>query len=292
MAKKPRKNTSDLEDFEKNPVTLPNPKLGAPPIEDIKGPEVPSAPENTNPFFLQERVAAQIEPDNAKAAAMQGDIARRNQLLMQQNQSRQEALAQVERIRIGKAILAKPRVQDNRDVVPDQPLLEKGAIATGGVGGAVTGALGGAAIGSAIPVLGTAAGAVIGGVFGALGGSFAPIGLDSRQDVKAAFQIANKAEGNMVWIINELNSGQLDPYTARLMWDEELANFDSAEKNLKAEMQNDVKAFISNAAGRAGQVEATRRRIPQYQLSFETAILAPNKLTAPLSSPQLSETEQ
>ena len=150
----------------------------------------------------------------------------------------------------------------------------------GALGGAGTGAAIGAGIGSIIPGVGTAVGAlgggIIGGIAGGIGGVFTKVSYDKRQDVKQAYAVFTTSKSNMSWIINEVNAGRMSAAQAALMWDEELANFSSAERNLKKDTKTNLNRFLSGGADEASKLEAFRRRLPYLQMQLELAILNPD----------------
>ena len=171
--------------------------------------------------------------------------------------------------------------QQARDVVNPDGIVGKGAATAAGLTGAVSAAGVGAAIGTAIaPGIGTAIGGGIGGVVGFAGGFFTKIGASKRQDVKQAFAVYTASKSNMAFIINEVNRGRLTQIQAQDMWDEELANFYSAERNIHEEIKTDLNKFLSDGADEAAKIEAFRRRLPQLQFQLELALQAPNPNTS------------
>ena len=142
--------------------------------------------------------------------------------------------------------------------------------------GAVAGAGTGAAIGSVVPVVGTAVGAVVGAVLGATAAAFGKISVEKKQDVKQAYAVFTTSKSNMDFIINQVNAGKMDPATASEMWDEELANFYAAERNLKADTNTSLERFLSGGSDEMTKLEAYKRRLPFKQQLLQQAILTPN----------------
>ena len=164
----------------------------------------------------------------------------------------------------------------DKEILSGEGVAGVGQVAAGGVAGALAGAGTGAAIGSVIPGVGTAVGGVVGGVLGATGGGFAKISISKRQDVKAAYAVSTTAESNMIWIINQVNSGKMDPLTARTMWDDEMGNFAAAERNLKKDTKTGLNRFLSGGVDEMEKADGFRRRIPYYKQALEQAFLYPN----------------
>jgi len=127
--------------------------------------------------------------------------------------------------------------QQNRDVVGGSGMIGQAVTGGAAVGGGIIGAKYGAGLGTLVaPGVGTAIGAGVGGAVGAVGGAFSKISLQKRQDVKEAYVVYTTAKSNVDWILNQVNSGQMSASQAVEMYNDELANLYSAEKNLKEEL--------------------------------------------------------
>jgi len=174
--------------------------------------------------------------------------------------------------------------QKNLNVVQGEGAI--GNIAAGGAGlaGGVIGAKFGAGVGTLItPGVGTVIGGVIGGVAGAVGGAFTKISADKRQDVKTAYATGLGANNNMDWIINQVNAGKLGAAQAIDMWDEELANLYSAERNLKKETSTNLNRFISGGTDEMAKIEKLKRRLEQKEALLIQALQNPNPNAAILN---------
>jgi uncharacterized protein YcfJ len=167
--------------------------------------------------------------------------------------------------------------QEARNVVKPEGVAAQATTMGALVGGGVVGAKFGAGIGTAIaPGPGTAVGAGAGFVFGAIAGAFSKISIQKRQDVKQAYAVFTQAKSNMGWIIDNVNSGALSPNQAAEMWDEQLANFNSAYRNLKLDTQNNLDRFLSGGADELAKIEAFSMRVPALQQELQIAMLTPN----------------
>jgi polyhydroxyalkanoate synthesis regulator phasin len=165
--------------------------------------------------------------------------------------------------------------QEALDVVKDNPV-ETGGIIAAGLGGALTLGTGGAIVGSAVPIFGNVAGAVVGGIAGFVGGAFTKLTLSKRSDVKTAFKTYKTAKSNMAWIINQVNAGKMSSYQALEMFDNELAYYRSAERNIKEDTSSNLDRFLSGGDDELVDVESFNRRIPSLQTELALAIMNPD----------------
>lgn len=179
--------------------------------------------------------------------------------------------------------------QQNKDVVQGEGIVGAGATAGSGVAGLIGGGLAGAgaasaigagigAIGGPVSPLTVPIGAAVGAVAGFTGAVFTKISLSKKQDVKQAYAVYTGTKSNMAYIINQVNQGKLSAVDAANMWDEELANFYSAERNIKQDTDTNLDRFLSQGADEAGKIEAFKRRLPYLQEQLRMAMLKPNPL--------------
>jgi hypothetical protein len=177
--------------------------------------------------------------------------------------------------------------QQTRNVVPNEPIPEAIGTTVAGIGGTLAGAGAGAAavapISAGLAATGVGAipaGAIVAGgaIIGAFGSVFSKIGIEKRQDVKQALVVANTANQNMNWILNQVNSGRMSGQQAREMWDEEVSNILSAERNLKKETSTQLKRFLSGGADELTKVQSKVKRLPIMEEQLNLAIIQPDPL--------------
>lgn len=166
--------------------------------------------------------------------------------------------------------------QQNRDVVIGEGIVGQGVTGAAAIGGAILGAKSGAAAGALLGPAGAAFGAVGGAIFGALGGAYVKVSQSKRQNVKEATAVYTQSKSNMVWIINQANAGTISPMRAVELWDEELANFYSAQRNINEEIDTNLNRFLSNGRDEAAKIEAFSRRLPELTLQLRQALANPN----------------
>ena len=80
----------------------------------------------------------------------------------------------------------------------------------------------------------------------------------------------------MIWIINQVNAGNMDPVTASDLFNQEISDFNRAERNLKKLTQDDLAEFLSDGMDERTKVESFRRRISQYEDLLQASIMNPN----------------
>ena len=177
--------------------------------------------------------------------------------------------------------------QQNRNVVRGEGIIGQAQTAAAGVGGAIAGGLGAAgsvaAIGAGIGALGgpvspltVPVGAAIGAIVGGIGGGLTKISYQKKQDVKQALTVYTQAKSNMGWIITETNAGRLSPAQASELWSEQLANINSAERNLKQDTDTNLDRFLSGGSDELSKVTGFKQRIPFLQTQLAMAMLKPN----------------
>lgn len=255
--------------------------------------EIEKAKEEGNAFIqAREKLAAKIQPEGASPrtieTASQQISENTPEALAKKRLDEEEALArerfnrltpiETDQVQSANQVGTLTPEQQTRNIQEStNPVAVGGAVAAAG-----TGAIAGAAAGTAIaPGVGT----VIGAGIGALGGAFTKISFEKRQDVKQAVEVYKGAKGNMAWIINEVNAGRMSGEQATELFDEELANYYAAERNIKDLNRNNLQKFLSNGGEEARRIEAFGRRIPTIQRNLQLAILAPNP-NAPRASYQ------
>jgi len=151
------------------------------------------------------------------------------------------------------------------------------------LGAAAAGLTGGAALGAGVGALGgpfapitIPAGAAIGGVTGALGGYFGSISFEKKQDVKNSMSVYTGSKSNMMWIINQVNSGRMSGAQASEMFNEEKTNFYVARDNLKKLTDGNLDRFLSGGVDDLAKVYAFEDRLPFMQEQLAQAILMPD----------------
>lgn len=223
-------------------------------------------PDDVNKILNREQEKKFPSVGGAGGAMMQSDVAAQNQMMRQQGEAAQAAMAQ----------LGLTPEQMQRQVVSGEGVA--GGIAAGAAG--LTGALGGvgtaagigAALGSTVPVAGTIAGAVVGAVIGA----YTKISISKKQDVKEAFTNYNAAKSNLDWIINNVNNGVLSPQQAVELWDDNLATIYAAQRALKKETSTSLKRFLSGGSDEMAKIDAYVQRLPFNQALLVQALQTPN----------------
>jgi hypothetical protein len=177
--------------------------------------------------------------------------------------------------------------QQALDVV-EPNIFEKGKIAAGigtAAGGAFVGAGTGAGATTAATIAG-ATGATAGAVIGATVGVAAVIGgvgaytFLERQDAKKAGSIYSDSVSTMNKIIQGINTGTIPPSEYGLAvesFNQQKANILSAQRNLKAQTNSDLKKFLSGADGKAFEVNNyVDNVLPYQQAKLISALMTPN----------------
>lgn len=181
----------------------------------------------------------------------------------------------------------EPKIADNNQVlagigqnVPelqgDSNAGEKALAIGTGLTGITSGAIAGAAAGSVVPVLGTAAGAVIGGAIGGVSSLLGKISVEQRQDATQAFNNYNNAKGNINKIIQWTNQGLMTPEEAVVQYNQEIANVNLAERQLKELTDSSLDRFLSGGKDELADIEAFRRVQWLYERRLTEAIVNPN----------------
>lgn len=303
MAVKKKKTYGTAEqEIPKSPVEIP--KIVLPPQPTPK-PEVkpimekPGQDRNIQPFRQElanvRAGRAGVEPINLRTNMTATETQIRQNLAAQELQGQieqgQVPGATNEQILAAQGLGTLTPEQQARDIIRGEGFVDTAIAGSAGLAGGVAGGFGGALLGAKLgaiggtavtPGVGTAVGAVGGFIVGGLGAVFGKISLDKRQDVKQAFATYRATSSNMAYIINSANSGKIDGITAANMWDEELANFYSAERNLKKMTEGKIGRELSGAMDEYNKVEGFGRRIPTMQALLADAILTPdpNKVLA------------
>lgn len=173
--------------------------------------------------------------------------------------------------------------QANRQIASDGiagELFTGGRAAAYGIGGALGGAAaatkGGALLGTAFGPLGTLIGAAGGAILGTAGSLYVSTLRKKRDNVKEAMSLFDGSRNNMKFIINQVNAGRMTNIEAAELWDEELANFYAAERNMKELTDSDLDRFLSKGLDQYEELESFKRRLPYMQGLLAQAIMQPN----------------
>lgn len=221
---------------------------------------------------IQDMVNAQ----NKKIGTPEGAVEASNVQAQQDIQTAQEQQASQAIQTLGQ----QTAEQQNRNVVRGEGIVGQAVTAGAGIAGGIAGAKAGAALGAvAAPFTGGASipvGAAIGAVGGAIGGTYTKIGFQKRQDVKQALTVYTQAKSNMGWILTETNAGRLSPAQASELWSEQLANLNSAERNLKQDTDTNLDRFLSGGSDELAKVTGFKQRVPFLQTQLAMAMLKPN----------------